>query len=108
MNMRMMLILIIGLLFFVGATITTSDAATIFGGSRIVTIDKDQRTITFKTKEGETWTLPVTDPALLERQTLAKNDQVTVEIDLNDRISNVIKLSEVPTGPRAEKDTEDR
>ena len=108
MKMRMMLILTFGLLFFVGTTVTTSDAATIFGGSRIVTIDKDQRTITFKTKEGETWTLPVNDPALLERQTLAKNDQVTVEIDLNDRISNVIKLSEVPSAPRAERDAEDR
>ena len=108
MKMRMMLILTFGLLFLVSATVTTSDAATIFGGSRIVTIDKDQRTITFKTKEGETWTLPVNDPALLERQTLAKNDQVTVEIDLNDRISNVIKLSEVPSAPRAERDAEDR
>jgi hypothetical protein len=108
MNMRMMPILTFGFWFFVSATVTTSDAATIFGGSRIVTIDKDQRTITFKTKEGETWTLPVNDPALLERQTLAKNDQVTVEIDLDDRINNVIKLSEVPTAPRAERDTEDR
>lgn len=108
MNMRMMLILTFGLLFLVSATVTTSDATTIFGGSRIVNIDKDQRTITFKTKEGETWTLPVIDPALLERQTLAKNDQVTVEIDLNDQIRNVIKLSEVPTDPRIEKDTEDR
>ena len=105
MNLRMLLILTF---LSVSAVATTSDAATIFGGSRIVTIDKDQRTITFKTKEGETWTLPVNDPALLERQTLAKNDQVTVEIDLNDRISNVIKLSEVPTAPRAERDTEDR
>jgi hypothetical protein len=108
MNMRMWVMLIIGLLFFVSATLTTSEAATIFGGSRIVTIDKEQRTITFKTKEGETWTLPVNDPTLLDGQTLAKNDQVTVEIDLNDRINNVIKLSEVPTAPRAEKDTEDR
>ena len=108
MDIRMMLILTFGLLFFVSAAVTTSDAATIFGGSSIVTIDKDQRTITFKTKEGETWTLPVNDPALLERQSFAKNDQVTVEIDLNDRISNVIKLSGVPTAPRAERETEDR
>ena len=51
-------------------------------------IDQDQRTITFKTKEGETWTLPVTDPNLLNRQPIAKGDQVTIEIDLNDRITN--------------------
>jgi hypothetical protein len=106
----MILILTLCLLFSVSAVVTTSDATTTFGGSRIVAIDQDQRTITFKTKEGETWTLPVNDPALLERQTLAKNDQVTVEIDLNDRISNVIKLSDVPTPPRGDTrlDTEDR
>ena len=108
MKMRMMLILTFGFVFLVSATVTTSDATTIFGGSRILNIDKEQRTITFKTKEGETWTLPVTDPALLERQALAKNDPVTVEIDLDDRISNVIRLSEVPMAPRPEKDTEDR
>jgi hypothetical protein len=42
--------------------------------------------------------LPVTDPDLIERK-LAQNDKVTIEIDLNDRISNVVKLSEMPTTP---------
>lgn len=110
MNIRMILILTLCLLFSVSAIVTTSDATTVFGGSRIVAIDQDQRTITFKTKEGQTWTLPVTDPDLLNRQPIAKNDQVTIEIDLNDRISKVIKLSDVPTPPRADThlDTEDR
>ena len=106
MNIRMILILTLCLLFSLSATVTTSDATTIFGGSRIMAIDQDQRTITFKTKEGETWTLPVTDPNLLNRQPIAKGDQVTIEIDLNDRITNVVKASEVPTAPRVE--TEDR
>jgi hypothetical protein len=54
--------------------------------------------------------LPVTDPDLLNRQPIAKNDQVTIEIDLNDQISNVIKLSDVPTPSRGDTrlDTEDR
>jgi hypothetical protein len=103
MNRLMILIL---MLFSVGATVTTSDAETTFGGSRIIAIDQGQRTITFKTKEGQTWTLPVTDPDLLNRQLIAKDEQVTIEIDLNDRITNVIKPSEVPTAPRV--DTEDR
>ena len=99
MNIRMTLILTLCLLFSISATVTTSDATTVFGGSRIMAIDQDQRTITFKTKEGETWTLPVTDPSLLNRQPIAKGDQVTIEIDLNDRITNVVKASEVPTAP---------
>jgi hypothetical protein len=106
MNIRMILILTLCSLFSVSATITTSDATTTFGGSKIIGIDQDQRTITFKTKDGQTWTLPVTDPDLLKGQPIAKNEQVTIEIDLNDRISNVVKLSEVPTAPRVE--TEDR
>jgi|SRR5688500_10334712 hypothetical protein len=105
-NIPMILILTLCPLFSVSATVTTSDATTTFGGSKIIAIDQDQRTITFKTKEGETWTLPVTDPDLLKRQPIAKNDQVTIEIDLNDRISNAIKLSEVPTAPGVE--AEDR
>jgi hypothetical protein len=110
MNMRMTLILTLCLLFSVIATVTTSDATTIFGGSRIIAIDQDQRTITFKTKEGQTWTLPVTDPDLLNQPPVTNGDQVTIEIDLNDRISKVVKLSDVPTPPRAETgvQTEDR
>lgn len=110
MNIRMILILTLCLLLSVSATVMTTDAATTFGGSRIIAIDQDQRTITFKTKEGQTWTLPMTDPNLLDRQPIAKDDQVTIEIDLDDRISNVVKLSEVPTAPRVEArvETEDR
>jgi hypothetical protein len=103
MNLRIMLMLTLCLLFAMSARVTTSEATTTFGGSRIIAIDQDQRTITFKTKEGETWTLPVTDPDLLN---VAKEDQVTIEIDLNDRITKVVKPSEVTTAPRAE--TEDR
>jgi hypothetical protein len=110
MNIRMILMLTLCLLVSVSATVTTTDATTVFGGSKIIAIDQDQRTITFRTKEGQTWTLPMTDPDLLNRQAIAKDDQVTIELDLNDRISNVVKLSEVPTPPRVEAraEAEDR
>lgn len=106
MNMRMIPILTICLIVSATAAITTSDATTIFGSSRIIAVDQDQRTITFKTKEGQTWTLPVTDPNLLTRQPI-KDEQVTIEIDLNDRITKVVSLSEeAHSAPRTE--TEDR
>ena len=104
MNSLMLLILTF---YSVSAVATTSDAATIFGGSRIIAIDQGQQTITFKTKEGQTWTLPVQDPNLLKQQSSSKDEQVTIEIDLNDRIINVVKLSdEARSAPRTE--TEDR
>jgi hypothetical protein len=68
------------------ATVTTSDATTNFGASKIIAVDQDQRTITFKTKEGETWTSPVTDPAFLKQ-----NSPRTIK-------------SEVPTAPRVERE----
>jgi hypothetical protein len=103
MNIHMLLLTV----FSVSAVTTTSDAATIFGGSRILAIDQGQQTITFKTKEGQTWTLPVQDPNLLKQQSSSKDEQVTIEIDLNDRIINVVKLSdEARSAPRTE--TEDR
>jgi hypothetical protein len=105
MIMRVIHILTICLCFFVSATVTTSDAATIFSGSRIIAVDEGQRTITFKTREGQTWTLPVTDSKLLNRQT-AKDETVTIEVNLSDQIINIVKASDVPTTPPTE--TEDR
>ena len=105
-NVRILSILALCLLFSLSAT--SSDATTVFGGSKIISVDQDQRTITFKTKEGQTWTLPVTNPDLLNPQLAAKDQQVTIEIDLNDRISNIVKLSEVPTAPGPRVETEDR
>jgi hypothetical protein len=89
------------LLCLVGATVVTSDATTTFGASTIIGIDHAQRTITFKTKEGQTWTLQVADPNVLKKESVAKGDKVSIEIDLNDRITKIIKLSEQP---RVEQD----
>ena len=104
MNIRMIVILPL-CLFFVSATVMITDASTTFGGSRIIAIDQEHRTITFKTKEGETWTLQVTDPNLVNQPSFSKEDQVTIEIDLNDQITKVVKPSDgPPPPPRAEAD----
>lgn len=80
------------------SAMVTPSVATVFGGSKIVAIDQGQRTISFQTKEGETWTLPVADPDIFAHQ-LAKGDVVTIELDLNDQITKVLKMSEVPPAP---------
>lgn len=96
----------LGLLFLIIATLTTSDAATTFGGSSILGIDEGQKTITFRTKDGQTWTLPVVDPKLLSEAKTDKDDQVTIELNLNDQIIDVVKVSEKSSVPRT--DSEDR
>lgn len=91
---RIMIITI--LLFAIGATLFTSEAATTFNRSTVLSIDETQRTLTFKTREGQTWTLPLADPDILKKQRVSKGDQVSIDIDLNDRITQVIKLDEPP------------
>ena len=74
-------------------TATTSGATTTFNRSTIIGVDQAQRTITFRTTDGQTWTLPVANPNLLSVQHVAKGDQVSIEIDLNDQITKIITLS---------------
>jgi hypothetical protein len=105
MNRRTILILAC-LLLFVTATVTTSNATTTFGGSNILVVDEGQKTITFKTKDGQTWTLPVADSKMLTQAQAGKGDQVTIELKLNDQIIDVVVSSEKSTAPRT--DSEDR
>lgn len=106
MNGRTTLTLISLLLFF-SVSVSTSDAATTFGSSKIIAIDEGQKTITFKTKEGETYTMPVADSKLLnQQQGTGKDELVTIEIDFSDRIINVVKASGASATPRT--DAEDR
>ena len=71
-----------------------------FTKSTILGIDQTQRTLTFRTAEGQSWTLPVADPKILTKEQFSKGDQVSIEVDLNDRISKIIKLA---GGPQAEQ-----
>lgn len=91
---RIIILTTLCLLWLTGATVVTSDATTTFSVSTIIGIDNAQRTITFKTHEGQTWTLQVADPNIFKKEAIAKGDHVSIEIDLNDRITKIIKLSE--------------
>lgn len=100
MKMSGTAITIISLLITVGATILTSEATTSFNRSTLIGIDQGQRTVTFKTIEGQTWTLPLADPNIVKNEQLAKGDQVSIEIDLSDRVIKIIKLSGEPRSER--------
>jgi hypothetical protein len=95
-------IMTVCLLCLVGATALTSNAATSFNGSTIVSIDQAQRTITFQTREGENWTLPVADPDILKEVRISKGDQVSIEIDPNDKITKILKASEPSPSPQSQ------
>jgi hypothetical protein len=85
-----------------GGIVPVSDAATNFNGSTITNIDQGQRTITFRTREGQSWTLPVVDPELLKTDRLSQGDQVSIEIDLNDQIIKILKPSDFPQAARTD------
>ena len=74
----------------------TSKATTTFIRSTIVGIDQAQHTLTFRTLEGQSWTLPVADPNILTKEQLSQGDQVSIELDMTDSISKIIKLAEQP------------
>ena len=90
------------LLCLASATALTSNAATSFNGSTIVSIDQAQRTITFQTREGENWTLPVADPDILKEVRVSKGDQVSIEIDPNDKITRILKASGPSPSPQSQ------
>ena len=83
----------------ISGVVLISEAETTFTGSTVIGLDQVKRTVTFQTKEGDTWTLPVSDPNLLHKDQVAKGDRVSIEIDPNDRISKITKLSERTPSP---------
>lgn len=95
---RTSIIMTICLLCVLGTAVLTGtgQAATTFIASTVTAIDQTQRTITIHTREGQSWTLPVADPDILKKERVSKGDQVSIEIDLNDRVTKIIKLSEQP------------
>lgn len=90
--------------FFSGGIVPTSEAATNFNGSTITGIDEAKRTVTFRTREGQSWTLPVVDPELLKNDRISQGDQVSIEIDLNDQIIKILKPSDQPQAARSDRD----
>lgn len=89
------------LLWAAVAAVLTSEASTTFAGA-IVGIDQAQRTITFQTRDGQTWTLPVADSNILQQEQVAKGDRVRIEIDMSQRITKVTKIPEQPLSEPAQ------
>ena len=83
------------LLWAAVAAVLASEAATTFAGA-IVGIDQAQRTITFQTMDGQTWTLQMADSNILKKEQVDKGDRVRIEIDVSQRITKITKIPEQP------------
>lgn len=81
------------LCLLLGVNALTSNATATYRRSTIVGIDETRRTLTILTQEGQSWTLPIRDPTILTTKQLSTGDQVSIELDWNDRISKIIKLA---------------
>ena len=81
------------LCLLLGVNALASRATTTYRRSTIVGIDETRRTLTILTQEGRSWTLPIWDPTILTTKQLSTEDQVSIELDRNDRISKIIKLA---------------
>ena len=90
------------LLLASSAPVLISEAATILAGT-IVGIDQVQWTITLQTREGRTWTLPVTDSSIVRPQ-IAKGDLVRIEVELDERDlgQRVTKITKIREGQQFE------
>lgn len=89
---RLTMIVTIGWLGLMGAGPPDGAATTTFIGSTIERIDPGQHMITFRTREGQSWTLEVADGNLLVKEPLSKGDQVSIEIGTNDKVTKIVKL----------------
>lgn len=84
------------LLFFVGVGVPvllpdTVSASTTFTRVIVQAVDPAAPSLTFRTTDGQQWTLPARSGELLSG--LQKGDTCSLEIDLEDRVVKVVKAS---------------
>ena len=100
--MSKLLLAIVATLAFGSAAVVPAEATTTFVRSTVERIDLAKQTITFQARDGQTWTLRVANPELLKKDSLAKGDQVTIEVNPNDEVKTILKLSQPHEPDRVE------
>ncbi len=88
-------LLLAGLLILPGFTTgliapTESLASLAYTRVSIESVDTATSSLTFKTTEGQVWTLQATSAEIL--QGLHKGDTCSVEIDLDNRVTKIVKV----------------
>jgi len=67
-----------------------SQASLAYTRVRVEAVDSATPSLTFKTVEGDVWTLQAVSADIL--QGLQKGDTCSVEIDLQDRVTKIVKF----------------
>jgi len=87
--------ILIGFLIVSGAAATfveptTSLASVAYTRVSVEAVDTAAPSLTFKTTEGQVWTLPAVSADLLKG--LQRGDTCSVEIDLENRVTKIVKV----------------
>ncbi len=87
--------ILIGVLIVSGAAATfveptTSLASLAYTRVSVEAVDTAAPSLTFKTTEGQVWTLPAVSAELLKG--LQKGDTCSLEIDLENRVTKIVKI----------------
>lgn len=88
-------LILVGALTIVGivapfAAPTESLASLAYTRVSVEAVDTAAPSLTFKTSEGQVWTLPATSADILKG--LQKGDTCSVEIDLDNRVTKIVKV----------------
>ena len=65
--------------------------ATTLTGATVESVDAAKQTVSVKTKDGQSYTLHVQDPELLKKYNLKKGDQISMQVDTNNNIIQIVK-----------------
>ncbi|MCS6289980.1 MAG: hypothetical protein H8K10_13540 [Nitrospira sp.] len=93
------LLVLVGLLVLSGFSApllapVDSFASLVYTHVGIEAIDAAAPSLTFKTADGDVWTLQVTSVELLKG--LRKGDTCSVEIDMDNRVTKIVKVGSTP------------
>lgn len=67
--------------------------AVVFPVSSVEHVDSRNQVLTFKTQDGQVRMFRVAQSVGMKRESLAKGDLVRIEVDLDDQIVNIVKLT---------------
>ncbi|MDR4478142.1 MAG: hypothetical protein R3B37_00125 [Nitrospira sp.] len=99
MYMRMLMAFTLIWMGTVGPVLGFQTAA-VFPTSRVEHVDLRNQLLTFKTQDGQLRMLRVADSTAMRREPLHKGDLVTIEVDLDDQIVNIVKVLQTPESDR--------
>ncbi|MCC6142359.1 MAG: hypothetical protein IT368_00995 [Candidatus Hydrogenedentes bacterium] len=74
--------------------------AVVFPVSSVEHVDSRNQVLTFKTEDGQVRMFRVAQSVGMKRESFAKGDLVRIEVDLDDQIVNIAKISQASSSHR--------